>query len=103
VLPLQRRQVDFTAGEVRLDAGTTKNGEGRVFPMTAALRSLLQERRRFTELLKRTHGLIVPWVFYRMVAKGRGGEKAPKGITALNKPWASASVTPAAPAAFLTT
>ena len=30
VLPLEWRQVDFDGGEVRLDAGTTKNGEGRV-------------------------------------------------------------------------
>ena len=28
------RQVDFQAGEVRLDPGTTKNDEGRVFPFT---------------------------------------------------------------------
>jgi integrase len=42
VLPLEWRQVDFAAGEVRLDAGTTKNGDGRVFPMTAALRKVLK-------------------------------------------------------------
>jgi integrase len=28
VLPLQWRQVDFETGEVRLDPGTTKNGDG---------------------------------------------------------------------------
>ena len=42
VQPLEWRNVDFGAGEVRLDAGTTKNGEGRIFPMTAALRELLE-------------------------------------------------------------
>ena len=42
VLPLEWRQVDFDAGEVRLDAGTTKNGEGRVFPMTTDLRAVLK-------------------------------------------------------------
>lgn len=31
ILPLEWRQVDFEAGEVRLDAGTTKNRESRVF------------------------------------------------------------------------
>lgn len=31
---LEWRNVDFKAGEVRLDAGTTKNREGRVFPMS---------------------------------------------------------------------
>ena len=41
VLPLEWRQVDFDAGEIRLDVGTTKNGEGRTFPMTADLRRVL--------------------------------------------------------------
>ena len=31
ILPLQWRQVDFAAREVRLDPGTTKNKEGRIF------------------------------------------------------------------------
>jgi integrase len=48
VLPLEWRQVDVTerlrptqelAGTVRLDAGTTKNDEGRVFPFTRGLAS----------------------------------------------------------------
>jgi integrase len=42
VLPLEWRQIDFTAGTVRLDPGTTKNREGRVFPMTGDLRTLLK-------------------------------------------------------------
>ena len=49
MLTLQWRQVDFNGGdrgEVRLDAGTTKNNEGRVFPFTAALRELLEEQGR---------------------------------------------------------
>jgi integrase len=33
---------------------------------------------------------IVPWVFFRMVAKGRGGEKRPKPIRAFGKAWKSA-------------
>lgn len=39
---LQWRHVNFVTGEVRLDPGTTKNGEGRVFRMTAELRGLLE-------------------------------------------------------------
>jgi integrase len=31
ILPLEWRNVDLREGEVRLDPGTTKNGEGRVF------------------------------------------------------------------------
>ena len=68
VLPLEWRQVDFAAGEVRLDAGTTKNREGRVFPMTTDLRTLLQAQHAEHERLKKA-GHIVPWVFWRMVAE----------------------------------
>jgi integrase len=38
---LEWRNVDFDADEVRLDPGTTKNDEGRVFPMSAELRAIL--------------------------------------------------------------
>ena len=64
VLPLQWRHVDFDAGEVRLDPGTTKNREGRTFPMTAELRALLDRQRTVTENLRRDGGLY-PHVFHR--------------------------------------
>ena len=38
---LRWSNIDFAAGEIRLDAGSTKTGEPRVFPMTDELRSLL--------------------------------------------------------------
>jgi integrase len=90
VLPLEWRNVDLDAGEIRLDAHTTKNGDGRVFPFTPELRELLEEQRRQADDLKRTRGLIVPWVFFRMVAKKRGGEKYPRPVRAFNKEWANA-------------
>jgi len=65
VLPLQWRQVDFTGGTVRLDPGTTKNGEGRVFPMTLELRALLLAQRAATDAAQRAHGSIIPHVFHR--------------------------------------
>ena len=46
VLPLQWRQVDLKAGEVRLDPGTTKNLEGRVFYLTSELQELLKRNAR---------------------------------------------------------
>src|SRR5262245_55454189 len=49
LLPLQWRQVDFNAGTLRLDPGTTKNGDGRVFPLTQELRSVLLQQRARTE------------------------------------------------------
>lgn len=86
VLPLEWRQVDFGAGEIRLDAGTTKNREGRVFPMTAELRRLLEEQQAERERMKKARQ-IYPFVFFRQVAQGRGGEKHPKPITSFNKAW----------------
>lgn len=45
VLQMEWRQIDFDGGEVRLDPGTTKNKQGRVFPMNADLRRILDERK----------------------------------------------------------
>lgn len=86
VLPLEWRNIDFAAGEVRLDAGATKNGEARVFPFTADLRTLLRERRAEHERLKNA-GKLVPLVFVRLVAKGRGGPKEPRRIKAFKTAW----------------
>jgi integrase len=64
VLPLEWRHVDLRAGEVRLDLGTTKNQEGRTFPLTDALRTLLTERKTLADAPKAS-GVICPWVFHR--------------------------------------
>ena len=74
VLTLEWRQIDFTAGEVRLDPGQTKNREGRVFPFTPELRVLLEAQREMTHKLVPTRG-IIPWVFHRL---GRRITKFPK-------------------------
>lgn len=96
LLSLQWRQVDFTAGEIRLDAGTTKNGEGRVFPMTDDLRALLEVQ--FEAHTKRKKaGQIVPWVFVRMVAEKRGGPKQPRPIRAFTKAWQAACIAAGCP------
>ncbi len=86
VLPLEWRQVDFEAGEVRLEPGTTKNKEGRTFPFTTELRSVLLAQYAEHKRLKKA-GHIFPQVFFREVAEGRGGEKKPKVITSLGKAW----------------
>lgn len=65
VLPLEWRQVDFSAGEVRLDPGTTKNREGRTFPMTVDLRQLLERQRTITDTLQRRAGKLFRSVFHR--------------------------------------
>ncbi|MBP7779482.1 MAG: site-specific integrase [Acidobacteria bacterium] len=96
VLPLKWRQIDFAAAEIRLDAGTTKNGDGRVFPMTAELKRILLARHAEHERLKKA-GVIVPWVFFREVAEGRGGDKKPQPIVSFTKAWKSACAAAACP------
>lgn len=67
VLPLQWRQVDWTAGTITLDAGTTKNGEARTFVFAGLddLRRLLEQQRQHTDAVQRDGGVIVPFVFHR--------------------------------------
>ncbi len=80
VLPLEWSRVDFGAGEVWLDPGTTKNREGRVFPMNEDLRALLLTARRLTDTLQRERGKVIPWVFHRQGVP----------IRSLSKAWRSA-------------
>ena len=64
ILPIQWRQVDWQGRVVRLDPGTTKNREGRSYPFTAALETLLKDQHAEHERLKKA-GRIVPLVFHR--------------------------------------
>lgn len=43
VISLRVRQVDFVAGAIRLDVGTTKNREGREVPIKPSIRPLLAD------------------------------------------------------------
>lgn len=65
VQALQWRQVDFEVGRVRLDPGTTKNKQGRVFPFTDTLRAALEAQLQATLRVERSQGKVVPWVFHR--------------------------------------
>ncbi|MGH9426548.1 MAG: tyrosine-type recombinase/integrase [Terriglobia bacterium] len=67
ILTLQWNQVDFVGGVVRLNAGTTKNDEGRVFPflIDEELTALLIDQKSKTERLQKELGIICPWVFHR--------------------------------------
>jgi integrase len=59
------RQVDWNAGQLRLEPGTTKNDDGRVFPFAfhARLAELLREQRDRVEAMQRERGFLIPWVF----------------------------------------
>lgn len=65
VLPITWPQVEFRAGVVRLEPGTTKNREGRTFPMFPELRALFEAQRAYTDRIQREKGSIIPWVFHR--------------------------------------
>ena len=78
---LRWTSIAFDAGEVRLDPGTTKTGEGRVFPFTADLRTLLERRRAVGRARERELGRLIPHVFTRP-------NGAPLGT--FNKAWATA-------------
>jgi integrase len=65
LLTRQWKHVDFTHGWLRLEPNETKNGEGRMFPLTPELRACLEVQRATTEALQRKTGRIIPWVFHR--------------------------------------
>ena len=82
--------MDFRVGEVRLEPGTTKNDEGRVFPFTVDLREILEEQRRQADRL-REKGLIARYVFFHFVEikDGTLGKKSGERITpsGFDKAW----------------
>ena len=86
ILPLDWAHVDLAARELRLDPGTTKNEDGRVFPMTDELYAMLVDQRDAHDRLAAA-GLICPWVFVRVVTVGRRGPPRPKRIKRFNKAW----------------
>lgn len=65
ILTRQWQHVDFKAGWLRLEPGETKNGDGRMFPMTPELRGVLEEQRERTTALERERERIIPLVFHR--------------------------------------
>ena len=67
VLGLTWDRVDFVHGEVRLEVGTTKNSEGRVFPFSAlpALADLIYRQREKTSALEKELKVSIAYVFHR--------------------------------------
>jgi integrase len=63
VQALRWTQVDLASSIVRLEPGTTKNGEGREFPITAELRDVLEEQGRKADRLLE-NGTAVEYVFF---------------------------------------
>jgi len=65
---------------VRLEPGTTKNNDGRAFPLIPELRSLLERRQAITRRCERAQARIITHVFHR-----HGGP-----IKSLRRAWKTA-------------
>ena len=96
VLPLEWRHVDFKARRGPARRRDDEERRGPRVPDDADLRTLLEAQRAERDELKKA-GRSCPWVFFRMVAKGRGGEKEPRPIMAFNKAWKAACVAAGCP------
>ena len=74
--------------------GATKNGEGRVFPITIELRRILDVQREIANAVKREHGTIPRHVFCYTK-----GAKAGLGVTegGYNKAWRKARIAAGCP------
>jgi integrase len=81
ILTLRWTNVDFRAGTVRLEPGTTKNKEALVIYMNPLMKNLLEEELKRTKLLQRKFGRIVPLVF---------SNKKGKPIVNYSKAWGKA-------------
>lgn len=64
VVTRQWQHVDLLAGWLRLEPGETKNGDGRMFPLTPALRRVLEAQRARTSATELALGRVIPWVFH---------------------------------------
>ncbi|MCZ6750235.1 MAG: site-specific integrase [Acidobacteria bacterium] len=66
-LTLEWRQIDWIAKTIRLEPGTTKNDDGRMFPFGnyPELEAMLSRQREYTEVFQQVTAQIIPWVFHR--------------------------------------
>jgi integrase len=63
LLSRQWRHVDLVKGWLRLDPGESKNGEGREFPFTPEMSSVLEVQRERVRTIERAQACVIPWVF----------------------------------------
>jgi integrase len=87
VLTLTKAQIDLHEGTLRLEAGKTKNRDGRLVYLTPELQAAIADQLSRVKVLEREMGAIVPWLFPHLRGK-RQGER----ITSFRKRWATACV-----------
>jgi integrase len=63
ILSRKWHDVDFDKGIVRIDVGTTKNDDGREFPITAELRAVLDAQAARCDAIAAKSGVPVEYVF----------------------------------------
>jgi integrase len=88
VLTLEKRQLDVDRGTIRLDAGTTKNREGRVVYLTPELRSMLAAQLERVAALQKALTRVIPYVFPHRAKKG---SRAGTRIAEFRKVWRRAT------------
>jgi len=84
-LGLTRRQLDLTVGTVRLDAGHTKNKEGRVVYLTPTLTTQLRAQEARVQALEKQLGRIIPFLFPHLTGTRAGTKRGD-----FRKAWATA-------------
>jgi len=75
VLPLERRHLDLRAKTLRLDPGTTKNGEGRMVSLPDDLAVLLGQQLARVEAAQRKAGRVIPFLFPHLSGPRRLGTR----------------------------
>ena len=66
VMSLQLSQIDLEAGTLRLEPGSTKNGEGRVVYMTPELKTFVSAQIGRVKILSRRLGRVLPHLFVQL-------------------------------------
>jgi integrase len=85
VLDLKKHQYSSQDGTLRLDPGTTKNGEGRVVKVTSELRAMLDAQVARIREIERKGERVIPWLFPHLE-----GALAGQRISDPRKAWESA-------------
>jgi integrase len=72
VLTLTKWQVDFEAGTLRLEPGTTKNDDGRIVYLTPELKAGLIDQLAKVRVLARDMSCVIPYLFPHFTGMYRG-------------------------------
>jgi integrase len=85
VLDLKKHQYNPKDATLRLDPGTTKNGEGRVVKVTSELQAMLDAQVARVREIERKAERVIPWLFPHLE-----GALAGQRISDARKAWESA-------------